>query len=350
MAYGEAGAPPSDRLTIVVTTSPIPSHPSPVLLRTLFSSFQKHLLQLERCQRLLVCDGFTHPEGRKQLCSEEAYEGFLAAAEELCLQGELGPCRILRLGSCHGYGLALTAALKEVSTEYVLVVQHDWIFVREVEIARAVAAMDADSDIKYIGMQSLTTLGYARRMRLRYGLELPPARHVAGVCLVPQLLWYDKPHVCRTEHYRQVVLPAARMDVCQNPERRFGVDQMWPRLLKADDLEKEHICYGTFFWDVGVEVVYHLSGRKLKAEGDATGEPLLFVGQLRGEATTTATFTAVAAQRTMEVTGLSAPEPKGHMGRFKGRCYLCGEKGHSKSHCKLHGDLPKGPPEVVAGC
>ncbi|OLP83168.1 hypothetical protein AK812_SmicGene36108 [Symbiodinium microadriaticum] len=68
------------------------------------------------------------------------------------------------------------------------------------------------------------------------------------------------------------------------------------------------------------------------------------------EATTTATFTAVAAQRTMEVTGLSAPEPKGHMGRFKGRCYLCGEKGHSKSHCKLHGDLPKGPPEVVAGC
>eukprot|EP00439_Symbiodinium_sp_Y106_P072913 s278_g13.t1 len=40
--------------------------------RTLFSSFQKHLVHLEQCPRLLVCDGFTPPEGRKQLCSEEA--------------------------------------------------------------------------------------------------------------------------------------------------------------------------------------------------------------------------------------------------------------------------------------
>lgn len=55
---------------------------------------------------------------------------------------------------------------------------------------------------------------------------------------------------------------------------RYGVDLMWPKLLHAENLEEEpfnpaclicsppkmsniqeHLRYGTFFWDVGAEVV-----------------------------------------------------------------------------------------------
>lgn len=255
----------SELVTLVVTTSPIPSHPSLVLLRTLLNSFRKHLVDFENYNLLLVCDGFSRSDGKDQLCSKEAYQQFLDSVQELCASGELGNCQILELKSCHGYGLALSAALAEVVTEFVFVVQHDWLLVKDVDLGPVVNAMDLDATIKYVGLQSLTTLDYARRMQLRYNLQLPPDRHLCGLRLVPQLLWYDKPHLTRKKHYLEVVLPEAKMGVFQNPERRYGVDQMWPKLLHAENLEEEHLRHGTFFWDVGAEVVYHLSGRKLLA-------------------------------------------------------------------------------------
>eukprot|EP00438_Fugacium_kawagutii_P034099 Skav232059 [mRNA] locus=scaffold1641:102635:104339:- [translate_table: standard] len=114
--------------------------------------------------------------------------------------------------------------------------------------------------------------------------------------------------------------------------------------------QEEHLHYGTFFWDVGAEVVYHLSGRKLLAE-DAAERRDVPEG-LYGVATATATFTAVAAGRTMYVAGLALPKAKGGSGRFKGRCYVCGERGHSKSNCSMT-NLEKRPTEActaVAGC
>lgn len=324
----------AERVTIIVTTSPIPSHPSPVLLRTLFASFKQHLNGVDGCSCILVCDGYTRADGRPQLCAEEAYDGFLTAAHSLASAGELGNCQLLRLDTCHGYGLALEAALREVATEFVLVVQHDWLFVKDVDLSAAVSALDTDQEVKYIGMQSLTTLEYARRMQVRYSIELPPARDVCGLHLVPQLLWYDKPHICRADHYCEVVLPESKMGALQNPERRYGVDLMWPRLRSSTELEKDHLIYGTFFWDVEAEVVYHLSGRKLLADESFSLEELgkdqtlaNAAGELRGEASTTATFTALAVERTMHVAGLALPKKEAKSGRFKGRCYLCGQKG-----------------------
>ncbi|CAL1157015.1 unnamed protein product [Cladocopium goreaui] len=339
------GSSASELVTLVVTTSPIPSHPSLVLLRTLLNSFRKHLVDFENYNLLLVCDGFSRSDGKDQLCSKEAYQQFLDSVQELCASGELGNCQILELKSCHGYGLALSAALAEVVTEFVFVVQHDWLLVKDVDLGPVVNAMDLDATIKYVGLQSLTTLDYARRMQLRYNLQLPPDRHLCGLRLVPQLLWYDKPHLTRKKHYLEVVLPEAKMGVFQNPERRYGVDQMWPKLLHAENLEEEHLRHGTFFWDVGAEVVYHLSGRKLLAvdEDAETERP----EGLYGVATATATFTSVAADRTMYIAGLALPKAKGQSGRFKGRCYVCGERGHSKSNCSMTGLERK--PEAVAG-
>eukprot|EP00435_Cladocopium_sp_Y103_P063068 s724_g24.t1 len=64
-------------------------------------------------------------------------------------------------------------------------------------------------------------------------------------------------------------------------------------------------------------------------------------------ATATATFTSVAADRTMYIAGLALPKAKGQSGRFKGRCYVCGERGHSKSNCSMTNLERK--PEAVAG-
>lgn len=360
----------AERITVVVTTSPIPSCPSPVLLRLLFGSLRKHLPSIEASPRLLVCDGYARADGKARLVTPEAYSAYLAAAEVLAASGEFGAqCRILPLATCHGYGLALEAALAEVTTEFVLVMQHDWLFVADADICEVVTAMDQDNDVKYIGMQSFTTLDYARRMRVRYNLELPSPRSVAGLTLVPQLLWYDKPHLCRADHYREVVLPAAPMRPLECPEARFGLGLMWPELRAAgqatstvsaaeaaERLFEAHRRYGTYFWDVGEEVIYHLSGRKLHATelGGGAGEgapPPAF--ELRTAARASGTFTAAAAERTAHVAGLALPAKEATMSRFKGRCYVCGEKGHSKLNCAKR---PAGVEEAggfveqLAGC
>mmetsp|Transcript_56629 Transcript_56629/g.184205 ORF Transcript_56629/g.184205 Transcript_56629/m.184205 type:complete len:375 (+) Transcript_56629:152-1276(+) len=371
------------RLTIVVTTSPIPSHPSPALLRALFASFAAHLPGFERCPRVLVCDGYRRPTagGKPQLCSEEAYNGFLDEVDRLSATGTLGPCRVLRLESVHGYGLALGRALEVVETEFVLVVQHDWLLVQNTDLCAAMSAMDSDGEVKCIALQSLTTLGYAKRLRVRYNIELPPSREVCGLTLTPQLFWYDKPHICRAQHYREVVLRNAPNGVGECPERKYGLEFMWPRLLAAGDrLEEVHREFGVFFWDVGAEVIYHLSGRKLRAAeelptgsavgSDAAPSAAAVVAELHGEAraTTAGGYTAAAAERAALVPGLALAKgaearisaaqgegPRQHAAKFKGRCFICGLKGHSKLLCPARPIEPGLPPEecsrqVIAGC
>lgn len=356
-----AAAGSHERVTIVVTTSPVPSHPSPALLRTLFASFRAHLPSLEGALRILVCDGYRRASsGTPALCPEHAYQAFLGQVDQLAALGEFGPCQVIKLENCHGYGLALGRALEAVRTEFVLIVQHDWLFVRDVEIGAIVTVLDSQPDVKYIGMQSLTTLDYARRVRLRYGLVLPAPRMVAGLVLVPQLLWYDKPHLCRAMHYRDIVLRDAPMGVGECPERRYGLELMWPQLQAAGDrLEEEHRQFGTFFWDVGAEVVYHLSGRKLY--GDPQGEanvgaaPMVWQAEteLRGEAVATFTYTAAAVERKAHVPGLALPTAsRTQAPRFKGRCFMCGVKGHSKLHCPERGTVELHPSSshLIVGC
>ncbi|CAK0854041.1 unnamed protein product [Prorocentrum cordatum] len=241
-AVGEV-APPgcAHRVTIVVTTSPIPARPGEGRGRACtlcfpprrgsgagglcscrsFSpaAFRDHLPGLEECGRLLVCDGYLRGDGKAQLCPEAAYAEYLDEVVLLAEGGALGPCRVLRLQERRGYSLALAAALEAVETEFVLVVQHDWLFVRPAEVAAAVAAMDLDAEVRYIGMQSMTTLDYPRRIRDRYGLELPPARVVGGLRLVPQLHWYDKPHLPEKKPGRRHKLSEVRAD--SSDRRRF---------------------------------------------------------------------------------------------------------------------------------
>jgi len=164
---------------------------------------------------------------------------------------------------------------------------------------------------------------------------------------------------------------------------------MWPQLLQAGHrLDEVHRTFGTYFWDVGAEVTYHLSGRKLKA-ADPSAEPssasasasasaapfsltttttttntpavVLPSGPaaLSGEARCTGTYTAAAAERAAVVAGLAMivkePKPEGSGPKFKGRCFICGLKGHSKVLCPERSQAELVPPEthaagVIAGC
>ena len=240
---------PSRLLTIVVTTSPIRSHPSTDMLETLLRTFSL-VPELAPCARVIVCDGFNvtdkpqNPKYRRRrfITPEEAgrYAAFggrlralLAAQEAAAPPGELGRTRLLQLPKRAGFALALRAALRHVSTPYVMVVQHDWAFLRPFPLRDVLRVLtqaqtqqyggggdgdgDGDGDgggdssglnVKYVGFASTSSLDYAEQVSSRCR-GLPRLQSLAprlgGLPLLPLLFWYDKTHICEVAHYRHFV-------------------------------------------------------------------------------------------------------------------------------------------------
>jgi hypothetical protein len=56
-----------DRLTVVVTTSPVPSNPSTAMIEELFQSFAM-CPGLSACRKIIVCDGFNVGDSAKCVC------------------------------------------------------------------------------------------------------------------------------------------------------------------------------------------------------------------------------------------------------------------------------------------
>ena len=168
MGSDEDDMPMRDSLTVVVTSSPVPSNPCTAMLTQVVASLGQ-ADGLAGCRKVIVCDlplvrelgclpspASEHrpppativnpPDCRAQVaeksggrvrgrCTPEAYERYAvfianvrreAADPEHALFG----CEVLALGERHGFGLAVKRALEVVLTPYIMVVHHDQRFLR----------------------------------------------------------------------------------------------------------------------------------------------------------------------------------------------------------------------------
>ena len=76
---------------------------------------------------------------------------------------------VLELSSRHGYGFALKAALQEVKSKYVIVIQHDRNFMRPAPVREVVNAMEVDEEVKYVGILMRSNLMYLEQFVAKYG-------------------------------------------------------------------------------------------------------------------------------------------------------------------------------------
>lgn len=177
-------------LTIVITTSPVKSHPSLALIECVLSSFG-HVPELHSCRKVIVADG-TRPlnaclskshdsakrsendreqsrVGRKYKNLSKAmrsgyvddqcavnYAEYKWKLSARCAADEgkewhpsdalFANTRLLYLQARHGYAYSLREALRPerglVTTPYVCVVQHDRTFLRSVPVAKILHAME----------------------------------------------------------------------------------------------------------------------------------------------------------------------------------------------------------------
>ena len=152
-------------LTVIITTSPIQSHPSSKLLEDVLDSFV-HIPDLGTCRKLLVCDGFkviphkrkdgggTNNQSKKGLISAEVgrrYEEFVDSVTERSSKGVhpfgCGATEVIRLKKHMGFAYAVKEALTRVDTPYVMVVQHDFAFVRPFDLRAVLNAMAAEPEV-----------------------------------------------------------------------------------------------------------------------------------------------------------------------------------------------------------
>jgi hypothetical protein len=194
-------------LTIVITTSPIRSHPSIELLERTMSTFALAGPEFMQCQKVIVCDGVRLREDEDKNDSNnnnnnhnkndmitkrhhnvkqamrngivtptqmEHYHQFKQNLKHACEVADadslFGHTQVVELDTRHGYGFALRHALTHcVSTRFVCVIQHDRTFMRPTPMYQALHSMWRHANIKYIGMSMRSNLLYRDLFRSKYG-------------------------------------------------------------------------------------------------------------------------------------------------------------------------------------
>ena len=200
-------------LGVVVVPSPILSHPSTALLQTIFASFD--LVEgLRGREVVLVADGakvgkYRPKRGEVPTKVVEAYTGYLDRVEEMTKEAEPGSIwastRVVRLPEHRGFGHALLAGLHEVTTEFVLVVQHDHPFTARFSI-RPVLDFMQEGEANYVSLPISTVFRHINRCFSLHKMDLRAKTICRGEAkFTPILFWYDGTHVARRSAYLKLV-------------------------------------------------------------------------------------------------------------------------------------------------
>lgn len=362
-------------LTVIVQTSPIPSHPSTALLQALFRSFD-HVDGLRKCRILIVADGWgeiasTEAEGLKRgkVSSDSAirYQQHLKQLQQDIADSpfhgsavDQGSVELLILDTRHGSAKAIQHAVNsEVSTPFLMICQHDNFFISKVPLRSILTTMKREPWLKACHFGATATMNYVAKVKQRYGLDILPRHAVVDSIefpLIPLVFWFGRTHVARTDYYRDFVLNR-EIEVGDHLEELLGERQL--KDMQQTGMEA-HDLYGNYVLDQGKEVLYHLSGRRARAsaqEGAALGtstdnrdwhtkeeeeeehKSLDDHQSVPGKeaSNNTESFTTARSCRAI-VPGLELlPSPPScttrPSGRFRQRCFHCGVKGHSYRYC-----------------
>ena len=160
-----------DVLTVVITTSPTRSNPSTKMLEFVVASFDL-VPHLQACRKVIVCDGYSvsssrssHKGGVIRPDEEARYLEYIDRIRALSREHPhfLG-ATVVPLQSRHGFGYALREGLREVTTEFVIVVQHDRAFLRPCSLPQLLGALRSDEEVKYIMLPNKLKRNYRETM------------------------------------------------------------------------------------------------------------------------------------------------------------------------------------------
>ena len=269
-------------LTVLIQTSPLPSHPSTALLDALLASLDR-VDRLKQCRVVILADGcgaggaeveeegcdddggsqsrrsgsssghspvnFKHGDAGASPGVGDDYRRHLDEVQRK-IDGKVEPwvpsvggsIELLRLPRRHGSAGAISEAFRlgAVPTRYVLVGQHDNFFVRDVPYLDSLLGYmdrtESEGWLECVHFPSTATANYEEKVRRRYGIDLEPfAREVRGEWpgdgdlrgrLVPLVFWYGRTSLARTRYYEEFILPRFAIRMKDHLEELWGTTQL----------------------------------------------------------------------------------------------------------------------------
>ena len=268
----------ADKLTVLITSSPTHTHPSTCLLDRVLETFGA-VPGLMECRKIVICDGYRldaqirYKKGRvtqKQADSYEAYKSNLRKHIE-----ENNPLyvntEILELPKRVGFGFALKEAIPSVTTDYLMIVQHDRSFIKGFDLMQVINAMENNPIMRCVLLPLASTFNYNKRMDTKFSKkdvlanrEVTFENHV----FLPLCQFYDSTHIAHINFYKDFIIGQRMIPKNGFIEDRLG--QLQVKDLRENGMDA-HAKYGTYLYGDGFEyIVQHLDGRDGLTENEFT--------------------------------------------------------------------------------
>ena len=248
-----------ESLTVIVNSSYIPSHPSSIIIRTAFASLD--FLNLpEGTEVILMQDAMR--KGLFSSAHHRRYEQYLREMEQFA--GNQENFRLIQLRVWGHINRALRKAASLVKTEYVLVIQHDFEFMRGIDIREIISMMRANPDVKHLrfNKNSVTVVDWDAEAEFRNEIKnrrgfvegsIRPGLNGERVPVVRTLAWSDNNYVTTVGYLKNTV---------------FRITGRWrvppEHVLNPLGTESNHAILGTFIYGMidDPPAIRHLDGRQ----------------------------------------------------------------------------------------
>lgn len=182
---------PNDLVTVIIPTSPIPSHPSLDVIEQTIASVRE---QLPTADIIVTCDG-VRPEQQHR---DADYQRYL---RRLMWAANQWPNVVPVVRAEHGHqGNTTRAALKLVDTPLILFVEHDTPIVGEVPWRSLCDAVLSD-EARVIRLHHEASILDVHRHLM---LDDAP-RDVCGAPMIRTRQWSQRPHLASTDTYRRLI-------------------------------------------------------------------------------------------------------------------------------------------------
>ena len=195
-----------ENLSIIISASPSPTHPSTHLILETLESLK--FLKLPKGVKIILAhDGIKHHSSELL----DNYNQYLKQlANSLCDQEVVKLLANKKWTHLNG---VLHEAIYQTFTKYVLVLQHDLPFIRHVDLAKLIEFMETNSEIKHVRFsksQEPYLWDVDPRYRKKYFLEHHFAKDGLELVLTKTLGWTDNNYLCTKEYFEKVVFPITR--------------------------------------------------------------------------------------------------------------------------------------------
>ncbi len=239
----------ADKLTLITSTSPIPSNPSTKMLEITQKSLNR-ISEFKDCPRIIVFDGVPDSHVRRK----EPYEAYKKNVIRLTqTDPDFANTKLIFCKEHKHLALALKEAMEQVKTPFVFVHQHDFKIIKTIDAAGLIRSMEENPNLKHVRLN--------RRWVMATKWDGKVDNVVEGPSYVPLTRtwgWSDNDHFSPKQYYDEFIFPKIK-------RKRPMEKVIHPLQRRAERKNREkHKVFGTYIYgSLGDSpIIAHLDGKR----------------------------------------------------------------------------------------